>query len=225
MAYAHDKNVIHRDLKPANVMVGKFGEVYVMDWGLAKILGREDGRDLRVQPEGSRTTTELRSDRGDRALETPDSPIVTMDGDVVGTPAYMSPEQAQGRVGEMGPASDVYAVGAMLFHLLGGHMPYVPPGVAANNYAVWRSVQEGPPKALHEVAPQVPAELVAICEKGGCAGRGDRRDRVRLQGRSGRAVSGRGCSSCSTGRSSPAGCWRTRRASPRARACRTTPWT
>ena len=164
MSYAHAKGVIHRDLKPANVMVGKFGEVYVMDWGLAKILGRADDKDVRVRAE-SELTHEVRSDRRDRARETPDSPLYTMDGDVVGTPAYMSPEQATGRVSEMGPPSDVYALGAMLYHLLAGHMPYVPPGARLNNYAVWSHVQSGPPAPLHEVAPDAPAELAAICER------------------------------------------------------------
>ena len=165
MSYAHAKGVIHRDLKPANVMVGRFGEVYVMDWGLAKVLSRESEKDLRVGPIGDVTPDTIQTDRRDHAGETPDSPLYTMDGDVVGTPAYMSPEQAAGRVSEMGPPSDVYALGAMLYHLIAGHTPYVPPGVAANNYAVWHHVQEGPPRPLHREAPDAPAELVAICER------------------------------------------------------------
>jgi formylglycine-generating enzyme required for sulfatase activity/serine/threonine protein kinase len=165
MSFAHAKGVIHRDLKPTNVMVGSFGEVYVMDWGLARILGREDERDLRVQAEPTLQSSEVRSDRRDRAGETPDSSLYTMDGDVVGTPAYMSPEQAGGRVSEMSPASDVYALGAMLYHLLVGHMPYALPDGRLNNYAVWHRVQEGPPRPLHELAPDAPAELVAICER------------------------------------------------------------
>ena len=131
MAYAHHKGVVHRDLKPANVMVGRFGEVYVMDWGLAKVLGREDQKDLTVAPQDE--TQELRPQRRERADASPDSPLITMDGDVVGTPAYMSPEQALGRTEEIGPHSDVYAVGAMLYHLLAGHMPYVQPGARLTN--------------------------------------------------------------------------------------------
>jgi formylglycine-generating enzyme required for sulfatase activity/serine/threonine protein kinase len=163
LGFAHAKGVIHRDLKPANVMVGKFGEVYVMDWGLAKILGREDARDLRVRQPEERGADELESDRRDRGAQTPGSPLVTMEGEVVGTPAYMSPEQAQGKLSEMGPASDVYAVGAMLYHLLAGHMPYAGPGSATDNYSLWRAVQAGPPAPLHAAAPQVPPELIAIC--------------------------------------------------------------
>ncbi len=165
LSYAHAKGVIHRDLKPANVMVGRYGEVYVMDWGLAKIPGRADEKDLRVRPELALSTSEVRSERHDHAGEMPDSPLYTMDGDVVGTPAYMSPEQAAGRVSEMGPPSDVYALGAMLYHLIAGHMPYVPPGARLNNYAVWSHVQAGPPGPLEEKAPGAPAELVALCEK------------------------------------------------------------
>jgi len=164
MAYAHHKGVIHRDLKPANVMVGKFGEVYVMDWGLARVLDRPDPKDLRIRTQAG-ATSEVRSERREVAAETPDSPLVTMDGDVVGTPSYMSPEQAAGRIGEMGPPSDVYAVGALLYQMLAGQMPYVPPAARLNNYAIWRSVQQGPPQSLREIAPSAPGELVAICDK------------------------------------------------------------
>ena len=164
MSYAHAKGVIHRDLKPANVMVGRFGEVFVMDWGLAKVLGREESRDIRIQPEIA-ATSELHSSRRSLSEETPDSPLVTMDGDVVGTPAYMSPEQAMGTIEALGPPSDVYSMGAMLYHLLSGQMPYVPPSARLNNYAIWHRVQEGPPQPLHELAPGAPSELVAICEK------------------------------------------------------------
>jgi len=164
MSYAHAKGVIHRDLKPANVMVGRFGEVFVMDWGLAKVIGHEDAKDLRIRS-APVLTSEIKSDRHEHVGEAPDSPLYTMDGDVVGTPAYMPPEQAAGRVEEIGPAADVYALGAMLYHLIAGHMPYLLPGTRATNYAIWRWVQEGPPKTLHQLSPSTPAELVAICEK------------------------------------------------------------
>jgi len=164
MAYAHDKGVIHRDLKPANIMVGRFGAVYVMDWGLARIQGREDPRDVRIlEPESP--SSSLRSVRQDETDSSPDSPLVTMDGDVVGTPAYMSPEQAEGRLEALGPRTDVYALGAVLYHVLCGHMPYVKPGTKASTYAIWHWVRTGPPEPLHTAAPEVPAELVSICEK------------------------------------------------------------
>src|SRR5688572_5194235 len=160
-AYAHAKGVIHRDLKPSNVMVGRFGEVFVMDWGLARVLGQHDLKDIRIRPPPG--TAEPRSDG--HAAGSFDSPLITMDGDVVGTPSYMSPEQALGRLDEVGPQSDVYSTGAMLYHLLSGHAPYVERGTRRSNHAIWYKVQKGPPTPLHQCAPGTPAELVAICEK------------------------------------------------------------
>ncbi len=164
MSYAHDKGVIHRDLKPANVMVGKFGEVYVMDWGLARVFGREDKHDLRIRPQPV-STQSVHTDRRGTREETPDSPLITMDGDVVGTPVYMPPEQARGRLEQVGPRSDVYSLGAMLYHLLTGQMPFVPTGARASQHSILMRLLEGPPKPLHEVAPLTPPELAAICEK------------------------------------------------------------
>jgi serine/threonine protein kinase/formylglycine-generating enzyme required for sulfatase activity len=161
MSYAHSKGVIHRDLKPSNVMVGKFGEVYVMDWGLARVLGTEDRKDIRIRPALTSALSSARHE-GDDDLE---SPLVTMDGDVVGTPAFMPPEQARGELAAMGPHSDVYAVGAMLYQLLTGEMPYVRAGSRLSNRAVWALVQRGPPEPVHALAPRIPAELAAICEK------------------------------------------------------------
>ena len=162
MAYAHEKGVIHRDLKPGNVMVGKFGEAYVMDWGLAKVLGREDAHDLRLRLDVSDS---LRTARGDAAEQTPDSPILTMDGAVVGTPAYMPPEQACGRIEELGPPADVYAVGAMLYHLLAHGMPYTKPGDRISARTILALVTQGPPPSLAGLAPDASSELVAIVEK------------------------------------------------------------
>lgn len=163
MAYAHAKGVIHRDLKPANVMVGKFGEVYAMDWGLARVLDRPDDKDLRIQSE--LTSVTVKSPRHAEHEDNLDSPLITMDGDVMGTPAYMSPEQARGDLQGMGPHSDVYSLGAMLYQLLAGHMPYVKPGMRISAHGVWYQVQSGPPEALASVAPDAPGELVAICER------------------------------------------------------------
>jgi serine/threonine protein kinase/formylglycine-generating enzyme required for sulfatase activity len=167
MSYAHARGVIHRDLKPANVMVGGFGEVYVMDWGLAHLLDREDVKDIRVRepaPRPGESPDELYSERHELSAG-PDSPMVTMDGDVVGTPAYMPPEQADGRVHDVGPRSDVYAVGAMLYHLLAGRMPYSIGEEQPYNHAVWYWVRRGPPAPVARLAPEAAPELVAICEK------------------------------------------------------------
>ncbi|MCP3914744.1 MAG: protein kinase [bacterium] len=159
MAYAHAKGVIHRDLKPPNVMVGRFGEVFVMDWGLARVLGCEDAKNIRLRV-GEAATRQLRSPRREEDAPAGDeSPLVTMDGDVVGTPAYMPPEQAYGE--ELGPTADVYAVGAMLYRLLAGYPPYLDRGPALSPYDLLARVCEGPPRALRDG----PAELIAICER------------------------------------------------------------
>jgi formylglycine-generating enzyme required for sulfatase activity/serine/threonine protein kinase len=165
MSYAHAKRVIHRDLKPGNVMVGGYGEVYVMDWGLARVLDRTDDKDIRVAPQTVSLADEVQSERRELAASDPDSQLLTRDGDVLGTPAYMSPEQAAGQLERMGPPSDVYALGAMLYHLLTGRAPYVTPGPRVNHYAILSRVQQGPPARVGSQAPNAPAELVAICEK------------------------------------------------------------
>lgn len=160
MAYAHSQGVIHRDLKPANIMVGAFGEVYVMDWGVARVLDRPDAHDLRLRQE-----LRVSSERQDTRAVSPNSPLVTADGDVVGTPVYMSPEQASGHIEELSTRSDVYSVGAMLYHLLTGQVPYVPPGERPSSHVILFRVAEGPPASVGDLAPSVPSELVAVCEK------------------------------------------------------------
>ncbi|MGK0483426.1 MAG: tRNA A-37 threonylcarbamoyl transferase component Bud32 [Planctomycetota bacterium] len=172
MAYAHSKGVIHRDLKPANIMVGRFGEVYVMDWGLAYIRGTSDSKDVRIQPPDASLISRVLTDR--REGLPADSPLLTMDGDVVGTPAYMSPEQACGDTAAMGAESDVYSLGAVLYELLVGHMPYVPPNAKINAYALWALMQIEPPPPAAKLAPKAPEELVAICEKAMARERGER---------------------------------------------------
>ncbi len=109
IALAHSRGVIHRDLKPANVMVGEFGEVLVLDWGLAKVL---DGRE---EPDGDPTVSTEQSLHDGR---------LTRDDVVLGTPAYMPPEQAAGRGDEVDPRADVYSLGALLYALLAGRAPY-----------------------------------------------------------------------------------------------------
>jgi len=164
MAFAHAKGVVHRDLKPANVMVGRFGETYVMDWGLARLVGEDDPRDLRLR-DTSRSHSVVKTERRDEEAATPDAPLLTMDGHVVGTPAYMPPEQAEGRLEDVGPASDVYAMGAILYQLLTGRTPYVNPGARVSPRTILARVLDGPPQTITTIDPDVPAELVAICEK------------------------------------------------------------
>jgi serine/threonine protein kinase/formylglycine-generating enzyme required for sulfatase activity len=161
VAYAHAKGVIHRDLKPSNVMVGRYGEVYVMDWGLARVLADPDQRDLRI-----RARTKVR-DTGDASsdIATSESPVVTMDGDVVGTPSYMPPEQADYDAEKLGPWSDVYALGAMIYELLAGHPPYQHGASRRSAYEVLAMVTTGPPPRLASLRPDADPELVAICER------------------------------------------------------------
>jgi serine/threonine-protein kinase len=164
LAYAHSKGVVHRDLKPANVMVGRFGEVYVMDWGLARVVGQPDRHDLRLRQEETSFSI-VESERRADASHSADSVLFTMDGDVVGTPAYMAPEQARGEIERLGARSDVYAVGAMLYHLLTGQMPFITPGAKVTQHMVLRWALEGPPRPVESLAAGLPEELVAICEK------------------------------------------------------------
>jgi WD40 repeat protein/serine/threonine protein kinase len=165
MAFAHSKGVVHRDLKPPNVMVGRFGETYVMDWGLARVVGRTDSHNLALKKADASWMSLVRTERRDEKASDPDSPLITMDGDVVGTPSYMSPEQAEGRLDEVGPRSDVYSLGAMLYHMLAGHAPYVRAGERVSPHTVLARVLAGPPDPIGPQAEGMPDELVAICEK------------------------------------------------------------
>jgi tetratricopeptide (TPR) repeat protein len=118
IAYAHNKGVIHRDLKPGNVMVGAFGEVQVMDWGLAKTLGTSSSdRIARLDARASASVSMVETGR------TPDS--ATQAGSILGTPAYMPPEQAKGLIEQTDARSDVFALGAILCEILTGKPPYI----------------------------------------------------------------------------------------------------
>jgi len=115
VAYAHSRGVIHRDLKPQNVMVGAFGEVQVMDWGLAKVLAERDADG--GEPEAA-PVTEVESDRDADGSR-------TRAGSVLGTPAYMPPEQAIGAIDQVDQRSDVFGLGAILCAILTGQPPYL----------------------------------------------------------------------------------------------------
>ncbi len=147
MDYAHSRGVLHRDLKPGNIMVGEYGETLVVDWGLAKALGqREVGTDA----------TPLRPSS---ALS---SSVQTMQGSAIGTPAYMSPEQAAGKLDELGPTTDVYSLGATLYHLLCGR----PPFEKEDLYEILKKVHRGEFPRPRSVLPTIPRGLEAICLKG-----------------------------------------------------------
>jgi WD40 repeat protein/tRNA A-37 threonylcarbamoyl transferase component Bud32 len=155
VAYAHSRGVLHRDLKPGNIMLGQYGETLVVDWGLAKLGG---------QPaEAGRAEDTLRPSSATGLTQ-------TQMGAAVGTPHYMSPEQAAGRLDELGPASDVYSLGATLYHLLTGQAPLE--GEDAGE--VLRKAQRGDYPPPRRVKPAVPAALEAICLKAMALTPGDR---------------------------------------------------
>ena len=153
IAFAHSRGVLHRDLKPANVMIGPFGETYVMDWGIAKVLGSDP-----LDPERSRNLETYRGS-GDEALR-------TGAGSVVGTLGYLAPEQARGEPAEeVDERADVYSIGAMLYELLAGCKPYDTHDGPRPAHAVLHELCHTPPAALRTLAHDVPAELEAICER------------------------------------------------------------
>ncbi|MDP6519862.1 MAG: serine/threonine-protein kinase [Planctomycetota bacterium] len=253
MAFAHSRGVLHRDLKPANIMVGRFGETHVMDWGLARVLGRRDALvqdhlgeegaareagqsagaggseggpaaadgsqsaaddDQRAagggqpaagdgqpavgdsqstagdsqsaasgeRPAAAAGSTELPDRDGSRGSQgtSRDSGLSTRAGAVLGTAGFMSPEQARGELERLGPRSDVYSLGAILYHILAGAPPHVAPGESPTHAELLRRTLAGPPPPPSERAQRgqkaarpgdsgrrlaVPAELEAICAK------------------------------------------------------------
>ncbi|HSA33284.1 MAG TPA: serine/threonine-protein kinase, partial [bacterium] len=147
LAYAHSRGVVHRDLKPDNVMIGEFGETVVLDWGLAKVRGKKD--------------------HGARSLEKKilllkeSEESQTICGRVLGTPAYMPPEQAMGEIENIDERSDIYSLGAVLYEILTGARPYE----GGSPYEIVSKVVQGEPTAINLLEPSAPADLVAIAQK------------------------------------------------------------
>ena len=146
VAYAHSRGVLHRDIKPANVMLGKFGETLLVDWGLAKVMGQAESAPRQDEPAVGPS--------GDGAGH-------TQQGAVLGTPAFMAPEQAAGRLDLVGPASDIYSLGATLYVLLTGRAPFTDP----NMMLLLAAVQMGEYPRPSQVKPGVAPALEAICRK------------------------------------------------------------
>jgi WD40 repeat protein/tRNA A-37 threonylcarbamoyl transferase component Bud32 len=152
VAYAHSRGVVHRDLKPSNIMVGAFGETVVVDWGLAKRVGEADPPDAPA-PAAS-----------------PSEAWLTLAGEALGTPAYMSPEQARGDLAAIDERSDVFSLGVMLYELLAGRRPFE--GATAKD--VIDRVLAGNFPPLREVCPEAPSELAAVAERALRPERGER---------------------------------------------------
>jgi serine/threonine-protein kinase len=143
VAYAHSRGVLHRDLKPQNVVLGDYGEVIVLDWGLARLMDQpdEDAAPLSVAAGGELDAT--------------------VQGQVLGTPAYMAPEQAEGRLDLLGPATDVYGLGAILYEVLAGR----PPFRGGDTTAVLRLVVHEAPARPRSLESGAPPALEAVCLK------------------------------------------------------------
>ncbi len=145
VAYAHSQGVVHRDLKPENVMLGHFGETLVVDWGIAKLHPDVGGPGAETSPEG----------------RPPSDPSRTRPGSLIGTPRYMSPEQAEGDLGRVGPSSDIYSLGAILYCVLVGHDAFPDGDTPAVLGRVRRGIFPGP----RRLRRSVDSTLEAICLK------------------------------------------------------------
>jgi len=145
VAYAHSRGVIHRDLKGQNVVLGDFGEVIVLDWGLAKLIDRAD----------------TQADAPPVHLKRDDGHAATMQGQALGTPAYMSPEQAEGRTDRVDNRSDVYGLGAILYEILANQ----PPFTGTETHEVLRKVREEAPQRPSQLNQETHKALEAVCLK------------------------------------------------------------
>jgi serine/threonine-protein kinase len=145
MAYAHSKGVVHRDLKPSNIVLGQFGETIILDWGLAKI-GIETDVVRRAVPDAS---------------EEAESDDLTQVGEILGTPAYMAPEQVDHRYGEVDARTDVFALGCILYHILVGR----PPLKGSLSSIIEQLKSKAPLPSSRKAPIPAPPELTAICDK------------------------------------------------------------
>ena len=150
ISYAHSRGVIHRDLKPMNLMIGEFGETVVIDWGIAKVRGEDDIHAKGLQE----TVTAMR-------VSSAEATAKTMYGQTIGSPYFMPAEQAMGRTDLIDERSDIYSLGAVLYTILSGKMPY-----AGNNVREFmEKVGQVDPKPVRMLEPDVRPELAAICAK------------------------------------------------------------
>ena len=148
MGYAHSRGVVHRDLKPENIILGEFGETVILDWGLAKVQHEP-------QPESL-----IQVRKGEPLMSIPTVGL-TQDGEILGTPVFMPPEQVEPEFGEVNARTDVYALGTILYFILTGRFPYEGDPLAI----IERVTDRHPSPVPTERIPSLPPELVAICEK------------------------------------------------------------
>jgi WD40 repeat protein/serine/threonine protein kinase len=156
IAFAHSRGIIHRDLKPSNIMIGEFGEVLVMDWGLAKVMGA-------AEPAGPGG---LSPDRPGSGMD------FSVEGNILGTPAYMSPEQAAGKTGEIDVRTDIYALGGILYAILTGKPPVE--GKSAQEILLKVSGHRIVPPSLRAPGRKIPGDLEAAAMKALAGRREDR---------------------------------------------------
>ncbi len=150
--YAHQRGVLHRDLKPSNIMLGDYGETLVLDWGLAKTIDSEHDLDApREEPSLRPRIAGLRTDGAETLL-----------GKALGSPAYMSPEQARGEHDQLGSATDVYSLGATLYTMLTNQAPIQK---GAQTQEMLTAVQRGDWPRPRAIKNSVPRALEAICLK------------------------------------------------------------
>jgi serine/threonine protein kinase len=164
LAHAHSRGVIHRDLKPDNILVGAFGEVRVIDWGSAKILAAR--RAEFEEPFVSLQEAPLETDLSDALTAPAGSPHATANSKLPFTPVFAAPELLRGELEHLGPPTDIYSLGVMLYELLAGRMPY---SDKDGKLPVVPILQElilaGPPPRLRCLKPAVSRDLAAICEQ------------------------------------------------------------
>jgi serine/threonine protein kinase len=164
LAYAHSRGVIHRDLKPENVLVGSFGEVRVVDWGAAYILAQD--RPRFEEAFGLLNRADIRTARVEQIWANPLSPLATQNSGQPLTIIFSPPEILAGRRDELGPTTDVYSVGVMLYALLTGALPYSGlDGQLPDSADLRKIIMTGPPLPVRSLSPATSSDLASVCEK------------------------------------------------------------